>query len=93
MSGGIGFMDTWVDALQNVAFFTGVSFAARELLVAAISLWSLRADEKGRAHALKLLRLLRVQVRRSPDPLIEPRKHELPDGPKDPPMAGAEGAL
>lgn len=85
-------MGTWVDALQSVAFCTSVSIAARELLVAAISLWALRADEKGRAHALKLLRLLRVQVRRSPDPLIELRKHEQPDGPKDPTNAGAGGS-
>jgi len=84
-------MLTWVDALQNVAFFTGASFAGRVLLVAAISLWSLREDEQGRPHALRLLRLLRVPSPPQPDSLSAPSKRELPDGPKDPPMADAEG--
>ena len=84
-------MATWVDALRSAALFTGVSFAARELLMAVISLWSLKADEKGRAHALKLLRLLRIQVRRGPASPVEPSKHDLSAQSTDPPRAGIDG--
>jgi hypothetical protein len=40
---------------------TAVLLGVRLLLVVVISLWSLRADESGRAHALALLRVLRFR--------------------------------
>ncbi len=66
-------MAGWQDALQNAAMLTGGAFAARELLIIGIVLWSLRADEAGRKHALALLKVLRVQIRRPPvEPPLQP---------------------
>jgi hypothetical protein len=82
-------MATWVDALQSAGLLTGSAFALRELLIAGVTIWSLRADEKGRKHALALLKILRVQIRRPP-PEIPPQE-QLPPGPKDPPLGGSPG--
>ncbi|MEV6623873.1 hypothetical protein AB0M83_36190 [Amycolatopsis sp. NPDC051106] len=38
---------------------TAILLVARFALLAAVSLWSLKADRAGRAHALALIRLLK----------------------------------
>jgi hypothetical protein len=88
----------WYDVLRNAAFLAGAAFALRELLIIVVTVWSLGADDRGRDHALKLLKVLRVQIRRPPSepppppelPAREPPP-ELPPGPKDPPQAGPGG--
>jgi hypothetical protein len=50
----------------------GTALAVRYVTQLIIVLWSLRADEAGRKHAIRLLELLhgkRVQRRRSPERL------------------------
>jgi hypothetical protein len=85
-------MSNWYEPLQNTGPLLGVSFALRELLIIAISIWSLRANAAGRKHALALLRLLKVQIRRPPvEPAAPPP--ELPPGPKDPPLTGSGGGV
>jgi hypothetical protein len=44
------------------AISLAVLFVGRFLLLAVVVLWSLKADEKGRRHALALLRLLKFQL-------------------------------
>ena len=87
-------MGTWGEALQNTGLLLGVSFALRELLIIVISLWSLKANAAGKKHALALLKILRVQIRRPPveQPPAAAPPPELPPGSQDPPLTGPGGA-
>ena len=77
-------MPDWVRALLGVGAFTGFALLVRWWLIAKVTLWSLQADENGREHALKLLRVLKPQLRRDHPVPVEPHKDELPDVPKKP---------
>jgi len=76
----------WYEFLTNAAFLAGSAFALRELLIAVISLWSLRADDRGRKHALALLKALRVPLRRPP-----PEVAAAPPAAEPPPPGEAPG--
>lgn len=70
----------WADVLQHGAVLAGCAFALREALIVAVVVWSMRTDDKGREHALKLLKVLRVQIRRPPADVLPPSP-PLPPGP------------
>ena len=57
-------MGTWIALLQHGVFAVVVTVAMREGPIVVVVLWSLKANEDGRKHALALLRLLRLRLPR-----------------------------
>jgi hypothetical protein len=54
-------MSAWVELLNGGILATAGALLMRYILIAIIVIWSLRADEAGRKHALALVRLLRAE--------------------------------
>ena len=74
-------MDGWQEYLSNGLLLGGVAFALRELVIAVVSVWSMATKNRTRRdHALKLLQMLRVQLRRPPAE-GPPTRRKLPGPP------------
>jgi len=77
-------MADWIPALLAVGFGTGGAAILRELLICRVVVWSLTADDRGREHAIKLLRVLKPFFRRSVEPPDKSAKSEPPNESSDP---------
>jgi hypothetical protein len=64
-------MADWVAALMSAGVGFSAAVLVREWLIVRVSIWSLTADEKGREHALRLLRSLKPGFRREQPPPVE----------------------
>lgn len=78
-------MAEWLPAVTQAGFVTAVAVLLRSALIWVVTLWSLRADDKGRKHALTLIRLLRPTLRWMHERPSDPAQRDEPAERKDPP--------